>query len=386
MDKSYLITNQDKDCFNCELCQEVCPFNSIEKKDRSAFFYPYKNSKCTDCKVCEKFCPSHKNKVNEFEQKFYGLWNKKDDVILKSSSGGAFTSLAMFVLDKNGAVYGAAFNEHMVVEHKRVTDLNELDCLRGSKYVKSSIKNSFKLVKKDLDDDKYVLFSGTPCQIAAIRAYLRKDYEKLYCVDLVCHGTPTPVAFKKYQEYLEETNQSKLTEIKFRLKKDSEKSYFYAKFVNGLEIIEPFTPETNKYAKVFYSNIALSPACTECQFNNLNRPGDVTIGDFWGIEKCEGVQKNHLGNSLLIVNNEKGKELLENIREYCDYKEVDKEIAVKGNPPLYTHTIEHPLSKLYKKMILKHNFNKTYMWIVVIGSKVMLPYRIVRKVIKKLRG
>lgn len=386
MDKSYLISNQYKDCFNCELCQEACPFNAIDKKDKSAFFYPYKNNKCTDCKVCEKFCPSHKNKNIEFEQKFYALWNKNDDVILKSSSGGAFTSLAMFVLEKQGAVYGAAFNEEMVVEHKRVTHLNELDSLRGSKYVKSSIKNSFKLVKNDLDNGMYVLFSGTPCQIAAIRAYLRKDYDKLYCVDLVCHGTPTPIALKKYQEYIEELNHSKLKEMKFRMKKDSEKSYFYALFENGKEIIESFTPETNKYAKVFYSNIALSPACTDCQFNNLNRPGDVTIGDFWGIEKSGSIQKNHLGNSLLIVNTQKGKELLENINEYCDYKEVEKELAVQGNPPLYTHTIVHPLSKLYRKMILKNSFIKTFTLVVVIGSKIMLPYRVVRKVMKRLRG
>ena len=156
-------------------------------------------------------------------------------------------------------------------------------------------------------------------------------------------------------------------------------------FENGTEIIEPFTPETNKYAKVFYSNIALSPACTNCQFNNLNRVGDVTIGDFWGIEKS-GIQKNHLGNSLLIVNTIKGKELLEHISEYCDYKEVNKELAVQGNPPLYTHTIVHPLSNLYRKMILKHSFIKTFTWVVVIGSKVMIPYRIVRKVMNKLRG
>lgn len=386
MNKSYLESGHRQDCFSCGVCQSVCPVNAIEEKQNEAFFYPFKTDKCIHCDLCLRNCPADKkNQKHEFKQKFYAAWNKSIDVIKQSSSGGIFSSFAKYIFDLDGVVYGAAFDQDNIVKIIRCDHYDELDRIRGSKYVKAHIGEAFYQVKEDLKNNKYVLYTGTPCQVKALRTFLNKDYEKLFCIDIVCHGTPSPIVLKKYVDYLEEKEQSSINEFKFRYKKQDEHSYMRVVFENGHVVEEPFTPERNMYARVFYSNIALSDACTSCQFNNLDRSGDMTIGDFWGLNQFDGIQKNQYGNSLLILNNEKAAQLLDKMGDYIDCIEVDGDKAVKGNPPLYTHTIEHPLSRMFKKYIRIYDFEKCYKYILVLGTKLILPYRILRKVLNKFK-
>jgi len=189
-----------RNCFSCRSCFLSCPKDAIEMKESSeGFFYPYVNNKCVDCGICLKVCPTRDKSTIDISQQVSKVVYLRDDEKLKeSTSGGAFCGFAEQVLKNNGVVFGAAYDDKLNVNQEYVESVEDLNKLKGSKYVESFTNNSYAKVKELLENNRYVLFSGTPCQIAGLKSFLRKDYEKLITLDLICHGVPSRKLFRNY--------------------------------------------------------------------------------------------------------------------------------------------------------------------------------------------
>ena len=294
-----------QDCCGCGACYNKCPVGAISmQENEEGFLTPViDEAKCTNCGLCLKACPSLNTEFKNNPQPECYAAMADDEIRMKSSSGGIFTLLAEYILDKGGYVCGAAFDDNWDVHHIIVDNKEDLAKLRGSKYVQSNTEDCYKQIKKLLDDDKYVLFSGCPCQVAALYSFLGKEYEKLYTMDLVCHGAPSP---KIWQQYLNEYDRTEIKNIDFR-----DKSVFgwsttmniYMK--NNCDIHLP--PKKDSYYRAFLNNYSLRISCGNCHYAKIPRVGDITLGDFWGIEKSFPNLNDKKGTSLILVNNEKGK-------------------------------------------------------------------------------
>ena len=330
------IKEKDK-CCGCYACYNICPKNAIEMKvDEKGFKYPYiDKEKCVSCGLCERVCPIlNKSKINN-EPKAYACINKNDHIRSESSSGGIFTLLAENILSKSGVVFGAAFDEDINVKHYMIEKQEDLYKFRGSKYVQSQIGDAYKLAKSKLDEDKYVLFTGTPCQIEGLKSYLRKNYDKLYTQDIVCHGVPSPLVWDKYKKNIENKYKDRIVEFNFRNKEKSWKSYDLSiKFASGKNIDEKAS--NNLYMKAFLKDICLRDSCYNCTFKSMNRISDITLADFWGIQKVKPDFDDDKGTSLVVINSEKGKELFESIKSNIRYEEVNIHEAIKYNPSMIT--------------------------------------------------
>lgn len=217
-----MISIDDKSrCCGCSACMNICPNNAIKMKiDNKGFKYPIvDDEKCVNCGLCDKVCPYN----NEYTKKeiynksvAYGGWNNNDEIRKNSTSGGIFSAISKYVLDNNGLICGAIYDDNLKVIHEIVDNIENLKKINGSKYVQSDMKDNFKKIKKYLEDGKLVLFSGTPCQVSGLNSFLGKEYENLYTCDIVCHGVPSPKVFEKYKKELEKAKNSEIININFR--------------------------------------------------------------------------------------------------------------------------------------------------------------------------
>lgn len=312
-------------CSGCTACMNSCPNDAISMvADSEGFKYPeVDETKCLDCGLCLKVCPFHKdyNKGKKPQiPTVYAAKYKDDSVRLSSSSGGMFTALSNYILGENGVVYGAAFDDDFRVCHQKAENMVERDKFKGSKYVQSDLGHIFLDVKTELDKDRDVLFTGTPCQIAGLRAYLgNKRYEKLILCDLVCHGTPSPLIWNEYIDLLLKNKKTKLNRFNFRDKGAGwHSSRLYAMFADGSTMYN--TPMVDLFDSIFYQHIALRPSCHACVFTNFDRVSDITMADFWGIEECKPDFDDNIGVSLVLLNTIKGKRIFENVKEYLIYE------------------------------------------------------------------
>lgn len=319
-----------EDCTGCYSCENICPVDAISMEiDEEGFWYPkVQEYKCIDCDLCGKSCPIINKKNNISTKKAYGCFNKDDDIRLKSSSGGMFTAIANEIIKNNGAVFGAAFDDNFQVKHICVENYDDLSRLRGSKYVQSNINMTYKQAKGILLQGRQVLFSGTPCQISGLKSFLNKEYDNLLCMDIVCHGVPSPLVWK---EYLNEISKGKkIRTIIFRDKskgwKNSELVY---KFEDGNEYREKYSEST--YIKGFIQNCFLRPVCYSCHNKTLDRCSDFTLADFWGVEDEIHNIETQKGISLLLVHSEKGRDILNKIKDNIFLKKVDINSALKFN-------------------------------------------------------
>lgn len=323
----------DKDrCCGCTACASVCPKNAIiMKNDASGFAYPEVNSAlCVDCGMCKRVCPFEcdKAETEKTESSVYAVLNKDEKIRKKSSSGGFFSTLANEIVEKKGAVYGAVFDDDFKVKHIRATDVENIAPMRGSKYVQSDMTGVFPQVKKDLNDGKKVLFAGTGCQVAGLKKYLGKDFENLITVDIVCHGVPSQKHFDGYKAMLEKKYGSELKSFSFRTKKlKGEIQDIEAVFKNGKCYSE--YPDIDEFRCMFSKNYTLRPSCFACPYATDKRIGDITIGDFWGIEKTMPEFKNPLGNSLVLVSTDKGKKLFDSVKNQLEIRESTIENALQ---------------------------------------------------------
>lgn len=330
--------NKKSNCCGCQACYNKCPRNAIEMiEDEKGFKYPKVNEeKCINCGLCEKVCPIMNNNQISNTPKAYACINKDEDIRMQSTSGGIFTLLATAIINKGGVVFGACFNEKFGVCHTYSETVEELAKYRSSKYLQSDIGLSYRKVKEFLDLGKYVLFTGTPCQIEGLQSFLGKEYEKLYLQDIICHGVPSPLVWKKYKEYRENKNSSTLDKMSFRSKeKTSWRRYnVNMKFENGSEY--DINHNDDAYMKAFLKHLSLRESCTECKFKKNNRLSDITLADFWGIQNVKPEMNDGKGTSLVIVNSTKGQELMRLIADYIICEEVDFNKAISGNPSFNT--------------------------------------------------
>lgn len=330
------IKEKDK-CCGCYACYNICPKKAIEMKvDEKGFKYPFVNKdKCINCGLCEKVCPIiNKTKIDN-EPKAYACINNDDKIRTESSSGGIFTLLAENILSKAGVVFGAAFDENMIVKHFMVDRPEDLYKFRGSKYVQSQIGDTYKLAKKALEEGKYVLFTGTPCQIEGLKSYLMKDYDKLYTQDIICHGVPSPLVWEKYKNSIEGKENDKIINVNYRNKENSWKLFDISINLKNGKIIKE-RAHTNLYMEVFLKNVCLRDSCYKCTFKCMNRKSDITLADFWGIQRVKPEFDDDKGTSLVIVNSKKGRDLFESIKDKIKYEETDIKEAIKYNPSMIT--------------------------------------------------
>lgn len=324
--------NNKKDCMGCHACSNICPQGCINMEgDSEGFWYPETNyKKCIKCELCIKICPIiNKVKVKN-EPRAYSCMNKDQPIRVESSSGGIFTAVAEEVINNSGVVFGAEFNDSFKVVHSYVETKEELSRLRGSKYVQSKIGDTYKQTKKFLDQGRKVLFTGTPCQIGGLKSYLQKDYDNLFCIDIICHGVPSPKVWQKYISYRENCAESSARKIAFRCKDKGWKLFSVLfLFKNDMQYLETF--DKDLFMKAFLKNVCLRPSCYACDFKTLHRQSDITLADFWGIQNVLPEMDDDKGTSLIFVNSNRGQTMLEEIKDKILYKEVDINQSVKYN-------------------------------------------------------
>lgn len=327
-------------CSGCTACASICPKQAITMEvGKDGFRYPVINQeKCIDCGLCKKTCPILNTKENKAINKCYVAYSKNEQYSNSSSSGGIFPLIANLILEENGIVIGAAFDKNNKLNHIAITKKEDLIKLKGSKYLQSNLDNIFKYVKENIKEKK-ILFVGTPCQVAGLKAFI-KENDNLICIDLVCHGVPSPKLFDKYIKELEEKNNDKLLKYDFRDKCSGWDSYSNTATFKNSKYTE--LQKDNAYMKIFLSDVALRESCYDCNFKLGNKYSDITLGDFWGVQKYYPEMYNKKGTSAIIVNTEKGKELFSTIKNSLEYKKCNIEEIIEGNPSIKTSSKYNP--------------------------------------------
>lgn len=325
MRQGYLETGKKQECFGCEACKQVCPEQCIELQySFNRFWYPVIDlEQCSNCDLCREVCPYDRVKDllgARAEQEVYVATSKKEEVREQSSSGGIFTELAVSILEKGGVVFGVVLSHDFKVFHKFAESIEQMEEMRGSKYVQSRIMETYKEAKAFLDGEKKVLFSGTPCQIAALRTYLGKEYEGLVTVDLICHGVLAPEVATYHIKSLERQYRSRAIRVRFRDKRQGwRKSIaFGVEFENGASYYG--RGKKDRFFNMFLSNYDLRECCYACPFTSTERVGDITLGDFWGIDKTKPDLFDDKGHSVVLVNTDKGRKCFAESSERMFYE------------------------------------------------------------------
>lgn len=365
MDKIILF-NDKKQCCGCEACVNICPQKAIEMvEDEYGYKYPKINyEKCVSCGLCKRTCAyQNESEFNENMNTYVGVTNNVE-MLMKSASGGIFAQIATNIIDKNGVVYGCSLekeNERLTPKHIRIDKIDELEKLQGSKYVQSDMNNIYKLIQEDLKKEKTVLFSGTPCQVSALKKFIGNNHRgKLYTIDIICHGVPNKKMFQDYIAFIEKNKNYKVTNFTFRDKTkgwglNARIDYIDRKNNKKYKLL---TSHFSSYYQLFLNSEIYRESCYSCKYAGQKRVGDITIGDFWGIEKEHpnylknngGAFKEENGISCILVNNKNGKEIISN---YCiginieesDYRKVSRHNKQLNRPSKKSDCREDILEK-----------------------------------------
>ena len=384
-----IIRKLDKFCTGCGACLNICHKGAISMtEDEYGFVFPsIDREKCVNCGLCDKVCDRIDALNKSYPLKSFALSSKNTEFSQKSSSGGMFAELAKYVLSNGGVVFGCAmekFDDKFVIKHISVENEQDLYKLQGSKYVQSDIGNAYLEAKKYLDENREVLFSGTPCQIAGLKAFLNKDYDNLLTVDLSCTGVPSQKLFNDYVKFLENKHNCQISDFYFRNKKYNGWACNGYVFVDNEDKIYIEKGVNSSYHTLFLANKITRKSCQTCKFSGMERISDITIADCWGIEdsypfllKENGgiFDKNH-GISLALVNSEKGQTICEKISEKIIKHEVNVEKLKQYNAPLrkrelnntteyleeYKNSGYDGLDKLFKKNL---GFNKMFYYSIM---------------------
>ncbi len=341
-------------CCGCHGCTNICPKSCISMEvDNEGFWYPKVDKNlCIDCHLCEKVCPILEvpQKKEVFTTLTYACKNKNDEVRVESSSGGVFSLLCKYVINREGVVFGASYDEDFNVRHTYVETLEECAQFRSSKYVQSKIGDTYKKVRTFLNQGRVVLFSGTPCQIEGLSGYLRKEYPNLIKVDIACHGVPSPKVYREYVTNLEREYHSKLTSLSFRNKDTGWNTYsFKAEFENGK--VHQEIGYDNIYMKGFLSDIYLRPSCFECEFKKPRTTADITLGDYWGVKDIHPEFTDEKGVSLIFVHSQKGKDIFDQVSVNLEVVESDFDYATKCNPSIIKHAPYQPKRQQFFELL-----------------------------------
>lgn len=330
---NHIEIKRSKDCCGCRACENICPKNAITMEvNKEGFLYPkIDKEKCVDCGMCKKVCPWLNNisRGNYLEEPIcYAAKSLDKDIQLRSSSGGIFGLLSKKILQENGIVVGVEMTSDFQVQHTIIDSEKDLHKIMGSKYVASDLKQLFPVIQRELKNDRKVLFSGVPCQIAALLNYLQKGYDNLITVEVICHGVPSQKLFNKYVAFLEKKYKAKLIEYKFRSKKAASWGTYkaLATFEKNKKIIyQKINADFDPYYWSFLYSENHRESCYNCKFAKKDRNADLTLGDFWGIEKIMPKMVDYNGVSVVVINTYKGKNILEGLKEKLEFHEVDYE-------------------------------------------------------------
>ena len=331
-----MIQSQDKKkCCGCTACLNICPKSAINMvMDKEGFLYPSVNmSLCINCNMCEKVCPVGKNMdlpkpIEAIVAQYYD-----DTIRYNSTSGAAVNAIAEYILSLGGSVFGAALSNKVECEHIRVDEEKELKRIQGSKYVQSDLKKSFCFIKELLKQDKYVLFVGTPCQVAGLKSYLEQNYEKLYTIDLACHGVPSPGLFQSYVDYLSKKHKSNVVNVVFR-----DKTYGYLSsnvkvyFENGKT--RDCRSDVKTFTHMMFNGLSLRPSCYDCFFKTKGRISDLTLFDCAMVKLYAPQMDDDKGTTSILIQSKKGKDILSNpnVIKKIKYFQVDPDelISTEG--------------------------------------------------------
>ncbi len=304
---------EKKQCTGCGACADACPKKAIRMEaDDCGFIYPVIGESCVDCGLCEKTCAARGGhaKLHREEPNTYAAWTKQADIRYNSTSGGVFSELANVVLDRGGVVAGARYREDNMVEHTIVADRDGLAKIRQSKYIQSDPNGIYADVKKALADGKEVLYCGAPCQVAALYAYLGREYDNLTTADFICRGMNSPKAYREWLSEIEKNEGSRAKRVWFKYKDGGWKTSprrTRIDFEDGHHVV--FEGANNLFMHGYLtSNLYIRPSCGDCRFKGVPRQGDLTLADFW---KVDPALDDDGGTSMVLVNSEKGDALFE---------------------------------------------------------------------------
>lgn len=305
-------------CTGCRACEQICPKMAITMVPSiEGFIYPsINNYLCINCGICLTKCHVNIDVPRGNIYKAYAVKNNNSKRIMNSASGGVCDLIAISVLKKGGIVVGAVYDENLVVKHNVINKLDDIDRLQSSKYVQSDTLTTFKLVENYVKQNVLVLYTGTPCQIGGLKAFLGKEYSSLITLDIICHGVPSPLFFKKYLDYLaKKSNTSKIQSYNFRCKnkKGWGLNYQYTFIKNGKIKSKYGSLFLDKYGKNFLEGNNYRESCYSCKYANSYRPGDLTVGDFWGIDIFHPEIESKSGISVIFSNNKKGENIINSI-------------------------------------------------------------------------
>lgn len=350
-------------CTGCTTCVTSCPKQCIKmKKSIEGFLYPsVEQDNCINCGICEKVCPVLSKVETHNKIKAFAMKNKKASERTKSASGGIFPLIAQLVVKKNGVVFGAAYNHEFEVRHIKVEKAKDIDRLQSAKYTQSMIENIFVEVEKALLEDRWVVFSGTPCQCTGLKAYLNKEYDKLIIIDLICHGVPSPKVWGTYVKWRcnQENNGTLPEQINMRSKYSGWSKYGYStEFDYGNGKISRIPNGEDPFMKAFVENICLRKSCSQCQAKGVARCSDFTLGDYWGVWNQHPEFDDNKGTSIVFTHSEKAIEILNEIKPQVECIKVDIEEAIKENPSMMASSKEHSERSQFLKEVTDENFKK----------------------------
>lgn len=399
MEKITLFTEKSQ-CCACGACLNICPKNAIKmQNDEYGFPYPIiDEDKCIKCGACKKVCAFQHTEEKNIPKEVYAASREDNEKIRKSASGGIFAVFAEYVLSHEGVVFGAAMRYkegRLVPEHIEVKEIEQLDEILGSKYIQSSIGTTYKLSKKYLNEGKLVLFSGTPCQIAGLKSFLGKEYENLLTIDIICHGVPSADLFKGYITYLEHKFGQSIIDFKFRDK--CKGTGYNAKIVlkdkNGNITSKYISCKDSSYYSLFLKSESCRENCYCCKYANIHRVGDITIGDYWGIqeEHPESLIQNggsldeKRGISVIIVNTNNGVKWLQKCKNKLivypsDVKKVAKKNTQLRKPSsygkhrdrilnIYKEVGYEAVEKYYKKFLIFYKLRSKVKSLILVSAK-----------------
>lgn len=344
-------------CVGCKSCAQSCPKHCISMvENNEGFWYPsVDENNCIECGLCLKKCPMENTEFHRsVPQKVWALRNKNDADIMRSASGGAADSAAKTVLQMGGVVYGATYDEHLAVSHIEVTNEAEKEKLQSSKYVQSDPKDTYTKARQRLAGGKTVLFTGTPCQIAGLYAFLGSDHENLYTIDLICHGVPSPKFFKKYLEYQNKKMAGRVIYFNFRSK--DKRGWGTQYLLKTKTKTKTKILSLDRYGKHFMDGDCYRESCYQCAYANTSRVGDLTVGDFWGISKSHPNFNSTKGVSSVFVNTEKGQKLFEMMSPLAEVEETTLEEGMVKQHNLVQPSIRPTTRDTFYKGIDEYGF------------------------------
>lgn len=330
-------------CCGCEACRNVCPRQCITmQEDREGFVYPEVDATaCVDCGLCETVCPVLHPGQRRLPVEAYAARNRDESVRLASSSGGVFTRLAEWILDRGGVVFGARFNEKWEVVHDYAETREALARFRGSKYVQSRIGDTYRQAERFLKEGRMVLFTGTSCQIAGLKRFLRREYDNLLAVDVICHGVPSPKVWRRYLNDLTEGTPESISSVSFRDKQEGWRNYRLSIKAKETELSH-VRPYMGVYSRLYLFELMSRPSCHTCPSKGGRSCSDMTLGDFWGIERVDPAFDDDRGCSVVLVYNPAWGPILEGI----DIRRVAYDQVLSGNPSI-EHSVKPSINRKY---------------------------------------